>query len=203
MPTQMPTQMLTRMTRRRWLYGSLMLVVSWLAACNRGKWVDNEAKSPVASSNAKPLMLTSPSLQAASMPPQFTCDPANQSPALSWNAPPAGTQSWLLLLESEASPAKLHWLVYDLPASLRQLPAGLPNQPFLTQGGLQAKNDFGEYGYRSPCRSAAQNSSYSFSLYALKSLLDLPPGVSPSEVRAALQAQILAEVSLSFQVSPA
>ncbi len=214
MPSLMPR---SGITRRQWLhrclYGSSGLAISLLTACNRGKMADNEAESPVDSSadssKATPLTLTSPSLQAAFIPPQFTCDGANHSPELSWSNPPAQTQSWLLLLESEASAqpsaqplGKLYWLVYDLPASLSHLPAALPNQPFLSQGGLQAKNDFGQYGYRGPC-PADGSDRYQLRLYAVRSLLDLPPGVSPAAVKAALQSQILAETRLSLRVAPA
>jgi len=198
-----------RITRRGWLCG-MGLAVSLLVACNRGKLVDNRAKlSPSAASgsasSAAPLTLTSPSIQpTAFIPAQFTCDGANQSPALRWSNPPEGTQSWVVMLESSGPTPQVSWLIYDLPASLDQLPAALPNQPFLTQGGLQAKNDFGQYGYRGPCRSSSNGTgdgaiSYLLRLYAVGALLDLPPGVSPNEVITALQTQVLAETSLTIR----
>jgi len=195
-----------RITRRGCLYG-MGLAVSLLVACNRSKLVDNRPKlSPNAVPNAAPdtlqLTLTSPGVQStAFIPSQFTCDGANQSPPLTWSAPPKGTQSWVILLEASGQTPRVHWLIYDLPASLRQLPAAVPDQPFLTQGGLQAKNDFGQYGYRGPCQADSAD-SYLLKLYAVSSLLDLPPGVRPRELRAALQSQILAETSLTIRYPP-
>jgi len=205
-----------RITRRGWLCGmglAVSLPVSLLVACNRSKLVDNRPKlSPSAASgsvsSAIPLTLTSSSFQStAFIHSQFTCDGANQSPALNWSAPPEGTQSWVVMLESSGSIPQVHWLIYDLPASLGQLPAALPNQPFLTQGGLQAKNDFGQYGYRGPCRSSNNGTgdgatSYLLRLYAVGALLDLPPGASTNEIRTALQSQILAETSLTIRYRP-
>jgi Raf kinase inhibitor-like YbhB/YbcL family protein len=186
-----------RITRRRCLYGGSM-AASLLTACSHNKLADNVAKIL----QLQPLELTSPSFEAAAfLPLEFTCD-AGQSPPLRWSAPPAQTQSWLLLLESASKqPPKLHWLVYDLPVARRALPAAQPAQPFLTQGGLQARNDFGQYGYRAPCVQDGV-SDYIFRLYALKNLLDLPPGVSLTELRAAFQPQILATASLPVRYAP-
>lgn len=161
-----------------------------LAACRR-----REVAEPVA---LQTFQLTSPTFATnALIPAEFTCDGANQSPALSWDDPPAATQSLTLVMEDSDAPNGpfLHWLIYDLPAQLRTLPAAVPAQPFLMQGGVQGKNDFGQYGYRGPCPPGGTH-RYWFRLYAVDKLLDLPPGVSHAAVRAALENHILAEAEL-------
>ncbi|MFM7424299.1 MAG: YbhB/YbcL family Raf kinase inhibitor-like protein [Elainella sp.] len=181
------------LTRRRLLWGwlgggsSLLLV-----ACRRNS-VDNSQQVPHGS-RVQPLELTSPAFEAeAFIPAQFTCNGANQSPPLTWTDPPPNTQSWTLVLQSESG--KIGWAIYDLPVSLRSLPAAVPPRPFLTAGGVQAKLESGQYGYQGPC----SDGSYVFRLYAVKRLLDLPPGVPSAEVEAALKSDVVAETTLKVR----
>ena len=49
----------------------------------------------------------------------------NVAPELSWQAPPASTQSFVLLATDRDSPLGfnfVHWVLYDLPADKRELP---------------------------------------------------------------------------------
>lgn len=166
-----------------WIGGLLLM------ACDRTDHsADNQLNVP------QTLKLTSPAFEAeAFIPPEFTCDGADRSPALSWNGSPATTQSFALIVEDPDAPVGtfVHWVLYDLPSNLRALPSGIPTQPFLTEGGMQAKNDFGQYGYRGPCPPSGTH-RYLFRLYAVDKILDLPPGVTHTEVQAALKGHVLA-----------
>ena len=57
----------------------------------------------------------------ATIPKQFTCEGADISPALAWNAPPSTTQSFALIADDPDAPVGtwVHWVAYDLPPSLR------------------------------------------------------------------------------------
>jgi hypothetical protein len=144
------------------------------------------------------FQLTSPAFAAeALIPPEFTCDGSDHSPPLQWSDPPAQTQGLSLILEDPDAPNPpfIHWVLYDLPPDLTALSAAIPAQPFLSIGGVQGKNDFGQYGYRGPC-PPTQTHRYVFRLYATKQLLDLPPGVSIAEVRQSLEPQTIATAVL-------
>lgn len=135
------------------------------------------------------------------IPPKFTCDGENLSPALSWDAPPAGTKSLAILVSDPDASGKpfVHWVLYDLPPDLRQLPEGVPANPLLSQGGTQGKSDFGKFGYGGPCPLKAASDDahrYVFKLYALDKLLDLAPGASQQEVMKAMEGHTLAEAEL-------
>jgi Raf kinase inhibitor-like YbhB/YbcL family protein len=162
-----------------------------LVACEQGGHLGQ------ANQAAPKMQLTSPAFAAdQSIPIAFTCDGADQSPALSWDNPPAETQSFALIVTRlDASPPLTHWILYDLPPDARSLPAALPTQPFLT-AGMQGKNDFGQYGYRGPC-SPESEQCYSFKLYAVDTVLDLPPGATYSDIMAALAGRVLAEAELT------
>lgn len=178
--------------RRRTLQqlGGIISSLGLLAACDRNQLAREEI--PV----RQTMQLTSPAFTAdGAIPSEFTCDGADHSPALSWDTPPEGTESFTLIVtDLDTSPAFIHWVLYDLPPDTRSLPAAIPTQPFLSQG-VQGKNNFGQYGYRGPC--PPQNTHrYAFKLYAVKTVLDLPPGVTYAEVMAALEGQLLAEAEL-------
>jgi len=60
----------------------------------------------------------------ADIPAQHTGDGSDMSPALSWTAPPEGTQSFALILDDPDAPRGtwVHWVLYNLPQTERGLP---------------------------------------------------------------------------------
>ncbi len=94
------------------------------------------------------------------IPIQFTCDGANISPALAWNRPPAGTKSFALIVDDPDAPAGtwVHWVVYNLPATMRNLPEGVPQGESIGGSGNQGFNDFLHTGYGGPCPPPGQAS---------------------------------------------
>jgi Raf kinase inhibitor-like YbhB/YbcL family protein len=129
----------------------------------------------------------------ALIPAKYTCDGKNLSPALTWEAPPTATKSLVIIADDPDAPGKTftHWVLYDLPPKTRQLPEGLPPQPFLATGGGHGKNDFGKYGYGGPCPPSGTH-RYVFKIFALDQLLDLPAGATKAEVIAGMAGHILA-----------
>jgi Raf kinase inhibitor-like YbhB/YbcL family protein len=130
----------------------------------------------------------------SSIPSRHTCDGANLSPALSWTDPPQGTQSYALIMDDPDAPRGtfVHWVLYNLPASARQLPEGVPKDDDV-QGGLQGVNDFPQTGYGGPCPPPGKPHRYFFELYALDTKLDLPAGAQKKDVEQAMKGHVLAE----------
>lgn len=148
--------------------------------------------------SSKTLKLSSPAFSADGLiPAKYTCNGENLSPALSWDEPPAGTQSFVLLVTDPDAPSKtfVHWVLYDLPPTARELPEGLKTDPILAQGGVQGKSDFGKYGYGGPCPPQGTH-RYVFTLYALDTVLDLPPGTKQADVLKAIEGHTLAQAEL-------
>jgi Raf kinase inhibitor-like YbhB/YbcL family protein len=141
------------------------------------------------------LNLTSASIPGDTIPTQCTCDGAESSPELSWSAPPAGTQSLAVIAYDKDSPfgySFTHWLLYDLPADKRELPAALPKQPQLSDGSLQGPNDFDKPGYAGPCPPGHSAHRYVFTVYALDTKLNLAPNASRKQLEKAIQGHVLA-----------
>ena len=157
------------------------------------------AQSPAQKAPEAKLELTSSSFAADSaLPAKYTCDGADTSPALAWSEPPAGTQSFALVVDDPDAPKKtvIHWLLYDLPAATRALPEGVPTQAKFPDGSRQGKNDHGKVGYSGPCPPAGAAHHYLFKLYALDYRTGLKAKAKDADLEHAIKGHILAQSEL-------
>jgi Raf kinase inhibitor-like YbhB/YbcL family protein len=150
-------------------------------------------------SSGKLELTTTAFRPGGTVPTQFTCSGANISPALSWNTPPPRTQSFVLIVDDPDAPGRtwVHWVVYDLPASARQLPENVPRGDTVAGGGEQGLNDFPMRGYGGPCPPPGNPHRYFFRLYALDTILHLRAPARRRDVDAAMQRHVLAQAELT------
>lgn len=135
----------------------------------------------------------------------FGCTGGNVSPALEWSNPPAGTKSFALLVHDPDAPTGgsgwWHWVVIDIPAASRQLPAGAGKSEGagLPAGAVQWKTDFGGPGWGGPCPPVGQRPhSYHFTLHALQvDKLELPANGSTALVGYLVNANSLGKAELT------
>lgn len=132
------------------------------------------------------------------IPERHTCDGANLSPPLQWDAVPAATQSLVLLCDDPDAPAGTwhHWAVYDIAPDCRSLPEDAAGR-----GGAglhQAVNDFRKSGYGGPCPPPGHGRHrYHFRLLALDvAALGVRRGASCREVEQAARQHLIAEATL-------
>lgn len=139
-------------------------------------------------------ILSSAFEEGGMIPRQYTCDGQDISPDLSWSAVPEGTQSVALIMDDPDAPSGtfVHWVLYGLPAERHELTQSMPHDKTLASGARQGINDFGKIGYGGPCPPSGTHRYY-FTLYALDTDLDLPPGASKAELLDAMEGHILAE----------
>jgi len=132
------------------------------------------------------------------IPTKFTCDGNDISPALAWTGPPAGTQSFALIVDDPDAPAGTftHWVLYDLPAQTTALGEGVSKVDEVPTGGRQGRNGFRKIGYGGPCPPPGKPHHYFFKLYALDRMLNLQPGSSKEEIARAMESHILATAEL-------
>jgi Raf kinase inhibitor-like YbhB/YbcL family protein len=132
------------------------------------------------------------------IPSKYTCSGADVSPTLDWTDPPPGTQTFALIVDDPDAPVGtwVHWVAYDLPASARQLPEGVPKTDAIPGGGTQGQNDFRKTGYGGPCPPPGKPHRYYFKLYALDSKLSLKPGATKKAVEQAMAGHILAQTEV-------
>jgi Raf kinase inhibitor-like YbhB/YbcL family protein len=132
----------------------------------------------------------------------FGCQGGNVSPALSWSNPPAGTQSFALMVHDPDAPTGSgwwHWIVYNIPATTTSLPAGAggAQSTSLPAGAVQGRTDFGTSGYGGPCPPPGKPHHYYFRLYALKvAKLDVPKDATAAFIGFNVQGQSLGSAEL-------
>jgi Raf kinase inhibitor-like YbhB/YbcL family protein len=130
----------------------------------------------------------------ATMPPRYSRDGGNRSPALEWDEPPGGTRELVVLCEDIDGPRGpfLHWLLTGLEPSVRSLDEGE------APPAKSWRNDYGQEGYGGPQPPVGDEPHrYVFRLYALDSALGLSPGADLDEVKAALEKKQLATGTLT------
>ena len=131
--------------------------------------------------------------EGETIPARYTGDGENLSPALAWDDPPSGTRSFALVVDDPDAPTGTftHWLRWDIPGSLRELPEGVLSGTL----GHDGVNDFGQPAYVGPCPPKGHGSHrYQFKLYALDtSRLMLPEGAKRFEFDKALHGHDLEE----------
>ncbi len=145
------------------------------------------------------LLLTSSAFQEGeSIPRQYTDDGANVSPPLAWSEPPTGTRSLALICDDPDAPRGtwVHWVLFNLPADLRELPENVPSDAVLENEARQGRNDFGKLGYGGPAPPRGKPHRYFFKLYALDVVLPLTAGASKAQLLEAMKGHILAEGQL-------
>jgi len=148
---------------------------------------------------AQSFELTSPAFAPGQpIPRLYTCDGQDSSPPLQWSDPPAGTRSLALIMEDPDAPGGIwvHWVLYNLPAGARSLPAAVPPDATRPDGSRQGKNSWPRLGYGGPCPPAGIH-RYVFRLYALDTVLDLAAGASKEQVLQAMQGHVLAQAELT------
>ncbi len=146
------------------------------------------------------LELTSPAFrEGEAIPREYTADGRDAPPPLRWTDPPAGTRSFALVCEDPDAPRGTftHWVLFNVPAELRELTAEASQEAVLPNGAAQGRNDFGRTGYGGPKPPPGKPHHYVFTLRALDTLLGLEPGATKEQFRSATAGHVLAEGRLT------
>jgi Raf kinase inhibitor-like YbhB/YbcL family protein len=144
--------------------------------------------------------LTSSALKAKEkIPKEYTCDGSDISIPLSWNDVPERTKGFALIADDPDAPRGtwVHWVLYDIPAEVRELSAGIGHEESLQNGAKQGKNDFGKVGYGGPCPPGGPAHRYHFKLYALNEMTGLRPRATKQQLLDAMKGHVLGEAQLT------
>lgn len=127
------------------------------------------------------------------IPRRFTCEGEDVSPALTWGDAPAGTASFVVIVDDPDAPRGTwtHWTLFNLPAATSGLAEGWRTGA----GGTSGRNDFGNIGYGGPCPPRGHGPHrYFFRLYALDvAHLALAEGAARKDLERAMAGHVLAQ----------
>jgi Raf kinase inhibitor-like YbhB/YbcL family protein len=120
------------------------------------------------------IELTSPAFEhQGAMPIELSCEGGGRSPPLAWSNVPQGTRSFVLLAVDPDIPSSrlhlmefVHWVLYDLPAEARELPAQVSLHELAQLGAVMDRNGYGRREYVAPCPVSGAH-RYVYRLYAL------------------------------------
>ncbi len=143
--------------------------------------------------------LSSPAFaHEATIPVKYTCDGPDVSPPLKWDGLPDGTQSLVLICDDPDAPMGtwVHWVMYNIPTSVTELPEGVPTEPTVLNGIVQGINDFKRIGYGGPCPPAGKPHRYFFKLYAVDIPTNWESGLTKAAVLKKIEGHILGEAQL-------
>ncbi|MFN9546642.1 MAG: YbhB/YbcL family Raf kinase inhibitor-like protein [Cyanobacteriota bacterium] len=136
------------------------------------------------------------------IPRDHSGDGADRSPPLRWSDAPDEVGAFALIMDDPDAPPGLwiHWVLFNLPPHLRELPPGqLPLERLESgaqHGACWGVESFERLGYAGPLPPPGPAHRYRFRLTALDAPLPLPPGATAAAVRAAMAGHILAEAEL-------
>jgi Raf kinase inhibitor-like YbhB/YbcL family protein len=126
------------------------------------------------------MQLTSSAFeQGGRIPAKYTGEAENVSPALAWSGAPEAARSFAVVchdpdapLVSKGSYGYVHWVLYNIPASVTSLAEG-------AQGYTSGLSDFGTPGYGGPMPPNGHGTHhYYFWVFALNEELNLEPGLT-------------------------
>ena len=185
------------MTQRRLIMFAPALALIALASCGSNDRAPTNVErggATVDNATLARLELTSDAFQNGQpIPVQYTCDGADQTPALHWGEPPPGTRSFALVIDDPDAPSGTfrHSGVFDIPASARSIGGG-------QKAGTEVTNDFGKSGYGGPCPPKGHGPHhYHFKLFALDvDRLGVSPNAKVVDVENAAQKHAIAQGEL-------
>ena len=121
------------------------------------------------------------------------------SPQLRWHGAPAATRSIALIAEDPDAPLHApftHWLLYNLPGNINEIPPAIPPDARLLQfdGAAQGRTSNGTIGYFGPHPPKDDGPHrYHFEVFCLDSPLELGPGATRADVMRAMAGHVLAK----------
>lgn len=134
------------------------------------------------------------------IPARYTCDGAGQPPPLAWRDAPAGTRAYALVVTDPDAPDPthpthtfVHWVVFNLPATARSLPADAGTA--MPAGTGEGTNGAGRTGYTPPCPPIGRH-RYFFHLFALNARLAITGHPDRASLTEALHGHVIGDAVL-------
>jgi Raf kinase inhibitor-like YbhB/YbcL family protein len=141
------------------------------------------------------LKLTSPDFgDQQKLPSRFGYDEENVNPTLLIHNVPTGTKSLAIIMHDPdaVSGDWTHWTLWNISPEVTEIPEG--SEPY---GSMEGTNSWGETGWGGPAPPPGSGTHrYTFEVYALDDVLDLPHGSSRTELEEEISEHLIEEATL-------
>jgi Raf kinase inhibitor-like YbhB/YbcL family protein len=149
-----------------------------------------------------PLKLTSTAFaHNAEIPRRHTCQGEDVSVPLAWSGAPAGTRSFVLIVDDPDAPDPrapkmtwVHWVLYNIPATATGLKEAIQAAE-LPPGTCEGLNDWKRAGYGGPCPPIGRH-RYFHKLYALDTVLPAMEAPAKADLEQAIKGHVLEKSEL-------
>lgn len=148
---------------------------------------------PETSTTAKLSVMSSSFSSNAMIPDRHSAYFDDMSPALSWSGAPAGTKSFVLMMEDPDAALKpvTHWIMANIPADMTMLPENVAKNEMF-RGAMQGSNIKGKPGYYGPMPPPEDKPhGYHFQVFALDTMLNLPAGFNRQALLDAMKGHVI------------
>ena len=158
--------------------------VAFLVGCNAESQLATEK---VFQGGLWTVRLTSSAcLNEEQLPAKYTQKGGNVSPPLTWTKGPSGVKQWLLIVEDVSGGKTLeHWLVYNIPPKVTEMPENAARDYELTQG----KNYLGQHDWAGPSPRGNEAHHYYFQIVALDTAINATPDMDVRAIAHELKRQ--------------
>jgi Raf kinase inhibitor-like YbhB/YbcL family protein len=176
------------------LFVLLTIPALLVCCCKDSEQVDT---GPAGGEKMEIKITSSAFAEGGMIPSKYTCDGADVSPPLQWDAVPEGTKSIALISDDPDAPMGtwVHWVLFNLPAQMRELPENIPPDETLPNGAKQGITDFGRVGYGGPCPPSGTH-RYFFKIYALDTEVQIDTSAGKRGLLKAMEGHILGQGQL-------
>lgn len=140
------------------------------------------------------MIIVSPSFENnGNIPKKFTCDGGDINPELRIENVPKEAKSLVLIVDDPDAPGSTftHWTVWNISSQTSVI-----KEESVPSGAVEGLTDFGRIGYGGPCPPPGKPHRYYFKVYALDSLINLPPGANRRELEKKMEGHILARAEI-------
>lgn len=186
--------------------GFVAIAVTWvclltLPACASGPPADTEvglsqlALTNVPAAGGATLAVTSPSFPpGGDIPFENTQYRGNVFPGLGWTAGPAETKSYAIIMQDTDAMVSgapiLHWTMFNIPATVTKLDAGMSAPPAGAQYGPNIRGP--HQAYMGPRTPPGPKHRYHFQVFALDTPIDSAASNTYPGLVAAMKGHVLA-----------
>jgi para-nitrobenzyl esterase len=176
-------------------------VPKWLFAIGHAKALALTLLTPQGQS---PLTVTSPAFHnGGAIPCRNTQYCGNIFPGLAWSAGPTGTRTYAVIMEGpgEGAEFSIHLTVFNIPAGVRHLAAGMTRPP---AGAALGPNVHGlHHTYAGPHPHRSEPNEYHLQVFALDAPLRVSRSVTFEKLIVAMRGHVLADGQLDgFATKP-